>query len=169
MMNRALPLLLLGTVGALRQSNVRATPALTASRVIVLRGGAGGTAPAFSDAAPMASAIALHSLCLAGCGYGVKSRFGMGAAALLFASAGLTASGNFPAYMAGVHVALLLQAGAAATFTVQTLKCSLAQLQGAKMCSTAAKLVPYAVMSASSVGVLGAMQKLKPKKANKVK
>ena len=112
----------------------------------------------------MASAIALHGLCLAGCGYQVQSTFGMGAASFLLLSAGLSVSGNFPAYMAGVHIALLLQAGCTAAFSVQAAKCGLAQLQGAKMCGTAARLVPYSVMSASSFGVLGAMQRFKPKK-----
>ena len=126
----------------------------TTSRLLALRGGA--TAPSFSEAVPFAGAVALHGLCLAGCGYQAQSTLGMGAAVLLAASAGLSVSGNFPAYMAGVHIALLLQAGSAATFGVQAVRFGLAQ--------TGAKFLPYAVMASSSVGALMAEQKLKPKK-----
>ena len=132
-------------------------------RLIALRGG--GTAPAFADAAPMAGVMALHGLCMAGCGFYAKDVLGMSAAALLVASASLSVSGNFPAYMTGVHIALLLQAGSAGLFGVQAARAGLAQLQGAKMCSVSGKVLPYAVMSASSIGALGAMKKSKPKKA----
>ena len=147
----------------------RAAPARpeVLDRLVTLRGG--GTAPAFADAAPMVSAMALHGFFLGGCGSYVNSVFGMSAAAIIVASAGLSVSGNFPAYMTGVHIALLLQAGSAATFGVQAARAGIAQLQGAKMCGICGKLVPYAAMSASSVCALGAMKKLKPKKATVAK
>ena len=102
---------------------------------------------------------------IVGCGFYAKDVLGMSAAALLVASASLSVSGNFPAYMTGVHIALLLQAGSAGLFGVQAARAGLAQLQGAKMCSVSGKVLPYAVMSASSIGALGAMKKSKPKKA----
>ena len=136
------------------------TPAPT--RLLSLRGG--GTAPKASDVAPLASAVALHGLCLVGCGFYAQSSLGKTLGAALVASAPLVVSQNFPAYMVGVHVALLLQVGSAGAFGVQAARAGLAQLQGAKMCSVAGKLLPYAVMSASSVGTFGAMSKLKPKK-----
>lgn len=131
--------------------------------LVALRGG--GTAPSAAAAAPLASAMALHGLCLGAAGYYAQDTLGLGAAALLVASAGLSISGNFPAYMTGVHVALLLQAGSAGVFGVQAARAGLASLQGAKMCGVAGKLLPYAVASVSSVAALGAMSKLKPKKA----
>lgn len=130
-------------------------------RVTALRGG--GSAPKPADAAGLASAVALHGLCLAGCGYAAGSSLGMGAAAALLASAGLTVSGNFPAYMAGVHVALLLQAGSAGVFGVQAARAGLARLQS--MNGLADKLLPYTAMSLSSAIVLGKMKQLKPKKS----
>ena len=130
----------------------------TNSVVSRLRGG--GTAPGFSEAAPMAGVMAIHGLCLGACGLYVKSTFGMGAAAALVASAGLTVSGNFPAYMAGVHIALLLQAGSAGVFGVQAAR----QLQGATMCSITEKLLPYAAMSVGSAAALGGLKQFKPKK-----
>jgi hypothetical protein len=130
-----------------------------------LRFRGGRTAPSFAAAAPMAGVMAAHGVCLGACGLYVKSSLGMGAAAALLASAGLSVSGSFPAYMAGVHLALLLQAGTASFFGVQTARCALAQLQGAKMCAVAENLLPYAAMSIGSVAALGGLSKFKPKKA----
>ena len=127
-----------------------------------LRGG--GTAPALSDAAPMASVMAVHGLCLGACSLYVKSPLGVGAAAALVASAGLTISGNFPAYMAGVHIALLLQGGSAGLYGFQAARAGLAHLQGAKMCGLSEKLLPYAAMSMGSAAALSGLSRFKPKK-----
>ena len=134
----------------------------TDSKLLALRGG--GTAPSFADAAPMATVMALHGAALGVCAYYSQSTFGAASAAILVASAGMAVSSNFPAYMTGVHIALLLQVGSAGVFGVQAARCGLAQLQGAKMCAMANALPVYSVMSAGSVATLGAMKKFKPKK-----
>ena len=108
--------------------------------------------------------MAVHGLCLGACAMKVSSSIGIGVAVALVASAGLTVSQNFPAYMAGVHLALLLQAGSAGMFGVQAARAGLAQVQGAKMCSLTEKLLPYAVMCSSSIVGLGGLKKFKPKK-----
>ena len=147
--------MLLALFASVPTAAFRAAPTIrvdaTASVIARLRGG--GTAPRFSDAAPMAGVMAVHGLCLGACGLYVKSSFGMGAAAALVASAGLTVSGNFPAYMAGVHIALLLQAGSAGVFGIQALRCP------------TEKLLPLAAMSVGSAAALGGLKQFKPKKA----
>lgn len=157
------PRTLRGDAGALRTGTAARQLPTAADRLIALRGGR--HAPKFSDALPMASTMALHGLLIGGFGYQANSALGVGAAVLLVTSAALSVSANFPAYMAGVHLALLLQAGSAVTFGAQAARATLAQLQGAKMCGASAKLLPYTVMSASSIGALGAMRRFKPKKA----
>ena len=112
----------------------------------------------------MASVMAIHGLFLAGSGCYINSALGMGAGFGLVGCAGLSASGSFSAYMTGVHLALLLQGGTAATFGVQACRASIAQVQGAKMCSSVACLLPYVAMSVSSVAALNAMKRFKPKK-----
>jgi hypothetical protein len=153
---------LLTMLTALTSAAAFRSAAPTQPRYALLRGGA--SAPKFSDAAPMASVMTVHALCLGACAMKVSSSIGMGVAVALVASAGLTVSQNFPAYMAGVHLALLLQAGSAGVFGVQAARAGLAQVQGAKMCSLTEKLLPYAAMTASSIVGLGGLKKFKPKK-----
>ena len=76
----------------------------------------------------------------------------------LAASRAASVSGNFPAYMTGVHVALLLQAGSSAAFGVQALR----SLGDAAL---AEKRLLLVAMSSSGVAALSAMRKFKPKKA----
>ena len=113
----------------------------------------------------MATAMAMHGLLLATAGYYTSSVFGLGAGAAIVACAGLSVSGSFPAYMAGVHFALLLEGGSAALFGVQAARCGLASLQGAKYCASASNGLIKAAMGASSVAALDAMKRFKPKKA----
>ena len=131
-------------------------PASTTT-LIKLRGG-GKTAPSAAAAAPMATAMATHAALLAGCGYFANSPMGMGLGIALAASAAASVSGNFPAYMTGVHVALLLQAGSSAAFGVQALR----SLGDAAL---AEKRLLLVAMSSSGVAALSAMRKFKPKKA----
>ena len=136
------------------------TPSLvpaSTTTLIKLRGG-GKTAPSAAAAAPMATAMATHAALLAGCGYFANSPMGMGLGIALAASAAASVSGNFPAYMTGVHVALLLQAGSSAAFGVQALR----SLGDAAL---AEKRLLLVAMSSSGVAALSAMRKFKPKKA----
>jgi hypothetical protein len=127
----------------------------SASKALILRGG--GSAPSPRQAAPLATAVAANAALLAGYATYAQSPFGMGAAIVLAASAAASASGNFGAYMAGVHVALLLQAGSVGAFSFNAAR--LALQSGASQ-----RLAVNMAMSSGSVAALGAMMRFKPKK-----
>lgn len=134
--------------------------------VLTLRGGkapppAKSLAPGFAAAVPVASAMAAHGAFLAGCGSYLGGNQGtvLGLALPIVACAGLSVSGNFPAYMAGVHIALLMQAGAVATFGVKACRAALQQNSNTALV--------YCAMSAGSLAALYAEKKLKPPKNKK--
>jgi len=108
-------------------------------------------APEIKQAAPIASVMAVHGVILSRCYAG--STFGMAFAATLVTCAGLSMSGSYPAYMAGVHVALLLQAGSVGVCGVQAIRAL--QSPNAPLCAAA---------SVASVAALCAMKRFKPKR-----
>lgn len=133
----------------------------TAGRLSALRGGAAASAavakrvpPSLPEVLPSAAVMAAHGLMLAGCGMAGAGPIGTATGLTMLTCAGLTCAGSMPAYMVGVHVALLVQLVSASGFAVQAARSS---------------LVPpvWSAMSVSSAAAFGAMYKLKPKKEKK--
>ena len=147
---------------SLAQHPQRRLPSSQYTRLAALRGGASSItvaaspsvkqAPQLKEAGPVVAVMAAHGLLLIGCGACGTGVVGTATGLTMVTCAGLTATGSYAAYMAGVHVALLVQLVSTGAFAVQ---------------ATRATLTPpvWSIMSTSSIAAFAGTSKQSKQKA----